>query len=340
MALRCEQLQTDVGEGPCVEAFHTGQSVAVPDLESETRFPTFCSLAREAGLAAVFTFPLRHGRSGVLGALDVYRDTAGPMSAGAMEAAQTLADVVAAYLLNAKAREKMEQAAAVSLHRSLHDALTGLPNRVLLQERLEHAADRARRSHAAAAVLFIDLDRFKDVNDNHGHHVGDQLLVAVAQRLQRLVRPGDTLCRVSGDEFVFLCEDLSSKGDADLLATRVTEAFTKPFHLNGLDLTASASVGIAHSGSGEEISDQLTIEADTAMYQAKRRGDQHHQVIGLRETLRSTHHNSLEIDLRTALAAGTLAVAYQPIVQTTRGLVTGVEALRGGHTQPSPLPGT
>jgi diguanylate cyclase (GGDEF)-like protein len=326
-ARRFEQLQSEFGEGPCLLAYQSGRSVSVPDLSVETRFPNFCTSAREAGLAAVFTFPLRHGRGRALGALDVYRDAAGPMSEHAMDVAQTLADVVAAYLLNAKSREETERAAASSLHSSLHDALTALPNRVLLQERLQHAALRARRSHAAAAVLFIDLDRFKDVNDNHGHHVGDQLLVAVAKRLSGLVRPGDTLSRVSGDEFVFLCEDLSCENDAQLIAARITEAFAEPFLVGPLRLVATASVGIAYAGPGEEISDQLTIDADTAMYRAKHSGGHGHQAIDLREALHSTQRNNLEIDLRAAMADGSLAIAYQPIVRSADGLVTGVEAL-------------
>ena len=110
--------------------------------------------------------------------------------------------------------------------------MTGLANRLLLQERLEHAAQRARRSHTNAAILFVDLDRFKQVNDTYGHQVGDELLICVAQRLTGVVRPGDTLARVSGDEFVFLCEDLHGASDVEVLARRVDRAFAKPFVLD------------------------------------------------------------------------------------------------------------
>jgi diguanylate cyclase (GGDEF)-like protein len=340
-ALRFEQLQSELAEGPCVLAYQSGKAVSAPDLASETRFPTFCPLAQEAGLAAVFTFPLRHGRRIALGALDVYRDTAGPLEQHDMEAAQTLADVVAAYLLNADSRKEVEQTADRFHHSSLHDALTDLPNRVLLHERLQHAAQRAQRSHASAAVLFVDLDRFKEVNDRHGHHVGDQLLVAVAHRLAGMVRPGDTLSRVSGDEFVFLCEDLNSEQDAEAIATRITERFAEPFDVKGLHLAVTASVGLAYSGPGAPISEQLLINADMAMYQAKRRGGDRHQVIDLGDMLATNHRNSLETDLRTAITEGALAVAYQPIVRTVDGLVTGVEALlrwtHPDHGEVSPL---
>ena len=325
-ALRFEQLQTEIAQGPCVLAYETGKAVAVPDLTRDHRFPKFAKAALDAGLAAVFTFPMR-GASGRLGALDLYRDEAGALEPHDMEAAQTLADVAAAYLHNAQARDDARRATDQFRHGALHDPLTGLPNRVLLQQRIEHAAQRAQRSHTNAAILFVDLDRFKQVNDHHGHQIGDELLLAVAQRLSRLVRPGDTLARFAGDEFVFLCEDLSRPGDVETLAKRVDEAFAKPFLLLGVEVSTSASVGVAFAGPGEDISEELVAQADTAMYQAKRKGGARHQSIDLREALRAMDQNDLETDLRTAFANGNLDVAYQPIVRTDDGLLCGVEAL-------------
>ncbi len=337
-ARRFEELQSALDEGPCTLAYNSGQPVAVPDLRADERFPRFGPAAVAAGLAAVFTFPLRHG-DGRFGALDLYRDVPGAMAAHAMDAAQTLADVAAAYLLNAQARAEARSTADRFRHIALHDALTGLPNRVLLEQRIEHAAARARRSHSKAAILFLDLDRFKAVNDRHGHHVGDQLLLAVSQRLAGLVRPGDTLARVAGDEFVFLCEDLSDAGDAEVLADRIGQAFAAPFVLATTELRVTASIGMAFSGPGEEISDDLMIEADVAMYQTKRKGGAGHQVIDLREALKSTDFSALERDLRSALSEGHLEVAYQPIVRSADGLVTGVEALlRWMHPQRGPVP--
>jgi diguanylate cyclase (GGDEF)-like protein len=325
-ALRFEQLQSDVGDGPCVWAYNSGEPVAVPDLASDVRFAKFGPPAVATGLAAVFTFPLRHG-SGRLGALDLYRDTVGALDSSDMAAAQTLADVVAAYLLNAQAREEARLTSERFRHTALHDPLTGLPNRLLLQQRLEHAAQRAQRSHTNAAVLFVDLDRFKRVNDTHGHRVGDDLLCTIAERLSRLVRPGDTLARFSGDEFVFLCEDLASAADVEALAQRVDDAFIEPFILDGVELTVTASVGMAFAGPGEDISDQLVVHADIAMYQAKRKGGAGHQVIDLREAMKSNDRHSLETDLRTAFAEGNLDIAYQPVVRSADGSIVGVEAL-------------
>ena len=338
-ALRFEQLQTELGQGPCLAAYESGEAVAIAELAADASFPEFGPAAVSAGMAAVFTFPLRHDE-GRLGALDLYRDTPGALDAEDMAAAQTLADVAAAYLLNAQGREQALDARDRFRHSSLHDALTGLPNRVLLAERLEHAAERAQRSHFSAAVLFADLDRFKRVNDPFGHTVGDELLVAVAARLSALVRPGDTLARVSGDEFVILCEDLAHASDAELLATRIGEALAAPFHLTGRTLSVTASVGIAYSGPGEAVTYQLVIDADTAMYQAKRSGGAVHQVIDLPAANHHRRSIELERDLRVALSEAGLDLAYQPIVRAADGLVTGVEALLrwtppGGVTVPA-----
>jgi diguanylate cyclase (GGDEF)-like protein len=282
-AMRYERLQTDMGQGPCLSAYESGDAVAIADLSADHRFPLFSPAAVAAGLAAVFTFPLRHG-DGRLGALDLYRDTPGPLDPHDMAAAQTLADVAAAYLLNAQARDEARAASDRFHHDALHDPLTGLPNRLLLQERLEHAAERRKRTHTNAAILFVDLDGFKEVNDTHGHQVGDQLLVAVAQRLSGLVRSADTLARFSGDEFVFLCEDLHGSADVEVLAARIDDAFAKPFVLAGTELTVvvSASVGIAFAGVGEDMSNELVVQADMAMYQAKRAGGAGHQMIDMR----------------------------------------------------------
>jgi diguanylate cyclase (GGDEF)-like protein len=336
-ALRFERLQTQIGQGPCLAAYESGEPIAAPDLETDVRFPQFAPLALAAGLAAVFTFPLRHGE-GRLGALDLYCDTPGELDPHDMAAAQTLADVAAAYLLNAQSREEARATSDHFRHSSLHDPLTGLPNRLMLQQRLEHAAQRAKRSHSNSAILFADLDRFKQVNDTHGHQVGDELLLAVANRLASLVRPGDTLARFSGDEFVFLCEDLASVADAETLASRIDQSFADPFSLGDLDLAITASVGTAYAGPGTDLSAQLLVDADIAMYQAKRKGGAGHQIFDLREARRMTDTHSLGKDLRMAFALGQLDVAYQPLVRSVDGLVTGVEALlRWTHPDRGPV---
>jgi diguanylate cyclase (GGDEF)-like protein len=302
--LRFEQLQTDLGEGPCVAAYHTGVAISVPDLRREERFPRFSPRALEAGLAAVFTFPLHHGDS-QQGALDLYRDTPGALSADAMTDAQTLADVAAAYLLNAQARADLQDSSDRAREAALHDALTGLPNRVLMLERLEHAFLRGRRSTKTSAVFFVDLDRFKAVNDSYGHHVGDELLVAVAERLTGVLRPGDTLARLSGDEFVILCEDLDGPSQADAIVGRVDAVLALPFALSGAEVRMTASIGIAFTGRGNDAPEQLLRDADLAMYRTKRqRGSR--QVIDLRELHLAEDQADLERALPGALSPSVL----------------------------------
>jgi diguanylate cyclase (GGDEF)-like protein len=323
-ALRFEQLQTDLGEGPCLAAYQTGEAILIPDLTTELRFPTFTPRAREAGLRAVFTFPLRHDEL-QLGALDLYRDTAGPLSPGSMSAAQTLADVATAYLINAQARADLEDSHSQSRDAALHDPLTGLANRVLMLERLEHAFLRCRRSGKTSAVFFVDLDEFKGVNDRYGHRVGDELLVAVAKRLTGVLRPGDSLARLSGDEFVILCEDLDDPSQADAIAVRIGEEIARPFALSPASIGISASVGVAFTERGDAAAEDLLDSADLAMYRTKRRKHGAH-AMDLRD-IRPENQVGLSRSLDGAVERGEFHLEYQPIVDTVEGRLTGVEAL-------------
>ncbi len=337
-ALRFEKLQTELGEGPCLLAYTSGTAVQVPDLREDTRFPVFAPRALAAGLMAVFTFPLRHGDR-QLGALDLYRETAGELSSHSLTIAQTLADVVSSYLSNAQAREDLQDSSDRSRQASLHDPLTGLPNRVLMLERLEHAFLRSRRTQRATAVYFIDLDKFKAVNDTHGHSVGDELLIAVSKRLGGLLRPPDTVARLAGDEFVVICEDLQSTGHAGVVGDRMAAALHRPFTLSEGDVAVSASIGIAYSSNGEHDAEQLLHNADRAMYQAKHRGGARYQLFDPSEQHSVDRHVSLARDLHHAVTRRELHLHYQPIVATGDGKVTGFEALlRWQHRNGNMIP--
>ena len=322
-----EGLQNELDEGPCLEAHATGEAVTIDDVGNDSRFPSFSPRALAEGLGAVFVFPLALDGDR-LGALDVYRDTPGPLSDEDLQTAQVLADVAAAYLVNAQARIDASETVARLSHLHLHDPLTGLPNRTLFEERLEQAIARARRSHLVVAVLFADLDGFKDVNDRYGHEAGDELLSAAATRLAAALRPGDTVARLGGDEFVVICEDLHEEAEAERVAERLTAALAAPFELSGGQCVAlTASLGLAFSGPGRDITRAMLRDADFAMYQAKHQGGGHHQVVNVAARSAAERREHLDRDLRHAQDRGELVLAYQPIVDLRSGDRAAVEAL-------------
>jgi diguanylate cyclase (GGDEF)-like protein/PAS domain S-box-containing protein len=216
-------------------------------------------------------------------------------------------------------------------HQALHDSLTGLPNRVLLADRVEHAIERAsRQSDHRLSLLLVDLDDFKSVNDSMGHHLGDDLLRVLAERLSQAVRPGDTVARLGGDEFAVLLED-TDEADALAIAARVNAALALPVPVNGAVLTVRASIGVVSGREAGATANDLLRSADIAMYQAKRNGKA--RIISFRSHMHHEAREQLElrVDLAVALERGELAVVYQPIVETGDGTLCGLEALARWH---------
>lgn len=224
-------------------------------------------------------------------------------------------------------------------YEATHDALTGLPNRALFTTRLEQALLKTKDNQRhRVSVLFIDLDRFKVVNDSLGHLIGDQLLISIAKRLSECIRPADTVARLGGDEFTILVEG-ARKDEVLIIAERIKEKFTCPFNLNGHEIYSSASIGILHSSANHNKPEELMRDADIAMYQAKRSGKARHEVFNqeMHDAVKDTLQ--LENELRHAIERKELNVDYQPIFTIESGKLEGFEALaRWHHLQHGTIP--
>lgn len=222
-------------------------------------------------------------------------------------------------------RKRMEDQLAYD---AFHDALTGLPNRLLFMDRLRHVLVRNQRAcNQHFAVLFLDLDRFKVVNDSLGHLVGDQLLVAISQRLQACLRPGDTVARLGGDEFTILLDPIKGAGDATHVAERIHQAIQLPFSLDGHEIYTSVSIGIALNDACYAQPDEVLRNADTALYRAKAQGRACYAIFNAEMHNRAVALLQLETDLRRAIERQELRVFYQPIISLATGKLSGFEAL-------------
>src|SRR4029079_10189193 len=210
-------------------------------------------------------------------------------------------------------------------HRAFYDPLTDLPNRALFIDRLQHLFHRARRvlGNPLFAVLYLDLDRIKSINDSLGHQAGDELLVGTARRLERCLRPGDTLARLGGDEFTVLLDNITCEADATGVADRIHEELAAPLDVRGYEMFTSVSVGIALSSVGYDRPEDMLRDADTAMYRAKAGGRARHQVFAGDMPQRAVSSLRLETDLRRALERHEIVPHYQPIVNLDDGTVVG-----------------
>jgi diguanylate cyclase (GGDEF)-like protein len=212
-------------------------------------------------------------------------------------------------------------------HLALHDSLTGLPNRALILDRIHLMLARSRRDHSQVAVLFLDLDNFKDINDTLGHAAGDQLLAAVGARLASAIRQEDSVGRLGGDEFVVLAEGASLDAGVDVVADRILDVMATPFEIAGSEapLTVTASIGIAEGR--RATPDDLLRDADIALYQAKAAGKRCSVVFVPEMQEAVDDHRHLEVDLNTALESNQFFLLYQPVIDLASGAFTGVEAL-------------
>ncbi|HSO95474.1 MAG TPA: EAL domain-containing protein [Acidimicrobiia bacterium] len=312
------------GAGACGTAAFRGKTVVVTDTFDDPLTEPLRDLARVEEIRGYWSTPVCAASDGrVLGTFASYlRDARGP----------TLTEEATV--------ESLLQLAAIAIehhtfegqlsHQAHHDPLTGLPNRVLFYELLEHALARSLRLNTAIAVLFLDLDRFKVVNDSLGHDAGDALLAVLARRLESVLRPGDVVSRFGGDEFTVLCEDIDPHAAARQsvnVAERIIDAVGEPFVLDGDEQFLSASVGIALAFHGSERPEDLLRDADAAMYRAKERGRGCCEIFDEAMRARAQDRHEIENTLHRAVSREELRVFYQPVISLTDGACVGVEAL-------------
>jgi diguanylate cyclase (GGDEF)-like protein len=300
---RVGRLQELMQQGPCRDAMEELRELMVMDLgvgDLPPEWEPYRNEARKAGLRSVVAVPLvSRGRG--WGVLDLYRCRPGSWSPEEIAAARVLADVAVSYVVMAADRDEARQAQRELAHRSTHDELTGLPNRALLFDRLEHALTAAARHEQAVAVFFIDIDSFKQINDTFGHAIGDRVLVEATRRIADTLRSEDTFARLSGDEFVVVCERLPQQAEGELdaqldaVARRIRSALSVPIRIGDVDLVVTASIGVAVSERPSTGGD-LVWEADAAMYRAKQRRQ---EALAIRTnsgpSLRSVRHLDREL---------------------------------------------
>ena len=262
-----ESLQESLQDGPCRTAHDAGEIITVEDLAQIDTWQPYRDRALELGVHSVTAVPLR-ARGRLWGVLDLYRKRPGRLSTGELTAAHMLANLATSYLVVTADRDDARRAKDEFAYRAMHDPLTGLPNRALFGDRLNGAVERAARGGGRLALLTLDLNGFKQVNDTLGHAVGDEVLVAVASRLRDQLRGVDTVARLGGDEFVVLIE-AEIDGQAERLAHRLITAITAPVRTRAGDQAIGVSVGIARTGALTSTAEQLLRQSDVAMYSAK-----------------------------------------------------------------------
>jgi diguanylate cyclase (GGDEF)-like protein/PAS domain S-box-containing protein len=295
----------------------TREPVMVEDYATELRFPP--SPMEKLGVRSGIQLPIPGG-SGIFGLLGAHACSPRRFSRDDASFLQSIANILAVAIERKNAEDRLA-------HLAQFDSLTGLPNRYLFHDRLLQSVAQAKRSAKVMAVLFIDLDRFKLVNDTLGHRAGDQLLREAALRLAQNVRSGDTVGRFGGDEFGAILSDLGKPSDASVVAQKVIESLAQPFHLDGQETFISASVGITIFPSDGDNPEALIMNADTAMYRAKDQGRNSYQFYTREMNERALKRVQTEASLRRALDRGEFLLHYQPRLALASGTITGFEAL-------------
>jgi len=329
-----------VRTGLVSRALDNGGVLALDDAHSGSPDPAMRAAATELQVRSMALATLSRHDGTVLGTLLALSDDTRDWTGEDLKLLAELAEAASTELQLRHALAEREMRERQLRHDSLHDGLTGLPNRALFMKRLTDASLRARREgDGLFAVLFLDLDDFKLVNDSMGHHVGDEVLVSVARRLEECVRGGDIVARLGGDEFAILLERVVDARDTAMVAERVQEALRSPMTIGGYDWVTTASIGVVLSSSASERPEYLLRSADMAMYRAKHQGRAHFEMFDRAMHAEALTRLQMETDLRRAVERQEFVLHYQPIVSLPEGRVHGVEALiRWKHLERGVIP--
>ncbi|OQW79542.1 MAG: diguanylate cyclase [Proteobacteria bacterium ST_bin11] len=312
-------LKISPGRGSCGNSAYTGQRTIVEKLAEHPYWQTFLPLAEQAGLAACWSEPILSASKKVLGTFAIYHRHPATPDKHELRLLEMVAHFVALAIERKQAEEHIHYLAN-------YDSLTGLPNRSQLDDHLKYALSLVKRSNGNLALMFLDLDHFKNVNDTLGHSVGDALLVALANRLCAVLREEDTVTRLGGDEFIFLLPGTDADGAANV-AQKLLDTIAEPYRIEELDLTMSASIGIAlYPDDGEDL-ESLSKSADVAMYRVKTDGRHGYRFFTPEMQARAQRNLELVNALCHALDREQLQVYYQPQADIHSGRVVGAEAL-------------
>ncbi|HEX6691107.1 MAG TPA: diguanylate cyclase, partial [Burkholderiales bacterium] len=314
--------------GQLEHTLSSSEPLVVEDHATDRRFPE-TEAVREFGIRSSVRVPIL-GKQGNFGILAVHSRPSRRFGEDEINFLRAIANILAVAIERKKAEEHLAYLAQF-------DALSGLPNRHLFHDRLTQTMAHARRSGHSMAVLFIDLDRFKLVNDTFGHAGGDRLLKEAAARLSDCLRSGDTVARFGGDEFGAILAELGASGDAGLVAQKIIEALEQPFSLDGNDTYVTASVGIAVFPADGDEAGTLIRNADTAMYRAKEQGRNTYQYFTREMNERAVQRGQLEAAMRRAIERREFRLHYQPKVELEGGEIRGLEALLRWQPPDKPL---
>ena len=305
--------------GSCGTAMYRRDTVIVEDIATDPLWEGYRQLALPYGLRACWSMPIPSNRGDVLGSFAIYRDEPSRPSTRDLEFMGMATRLAAVAIEHRLLTDQLE-------HQAHHDALTGLPNRLLFQDRLDQALAQAERKSLQVAVLYMDLDRFKNINDMLGHSSGDELLRQACSRLQDCIRKTDTLARLGGDEFTVVLSELNDPQDAMSVATKLIEAMRVPFQMDQHELFVTLSLGISIYPDDGLDSDTLMANADAAMYRAKETGRDNFQWFAAEMNSVAKERMSMDGQLRHALRLGQLSLHYQPQCGAD-GEIQGIEAL-------------